>query len=187
MTAPTSVPVAKSIIKRFRLAQNVRVRELARRLEMTAGAISQIERSEASDRINVSTLRKVLHALDAELMITARPASMNHRASRAPFVRRDERVAYELHRALAKRLIDDPDAVLAVVPDNLAKMRTKTHGGHAHEFLDKWERLAKGPLGGIIDVALGTDERSIELRQHSPFAGALTDDERLEAIARASS
>ena len=183
----TEVPTAKSTIKRLRVAQNVSVRELARRLGITAGAISQIERSEANGRINVSTLRKVLGALDAELTIDTHPTTAAARPPRAPFTRREERVAYELHRTLAKRLIDNPDAVLATVPENLSRMRSKTHGSFAHELLDEWERLSKGPIGAIIDVALGPDERSVELRQNSPFAGALSNQERLDAIARAAS
>ena len=133
----------------------------------------------------MSTLRKVLGALDAELTIDARPTTAAGRPPRAPFRRREERVAYELHRTLAKRLIDNPDAVLAAVPENLARMRSKTHGTFAQELLDEWERLSEGSIGAIIDVAMGLDERSVELRQNSPFAGALSNQERLDAIARA--
>ena len=129
----------------------------------------------------------MLGALDAELTIDARPTTAAGRPPRAPFTRREERVAYGLHRTLAKRLIDNPDTVLAAVPENLARMRSKTHCSFAHELLDEWERLSKGPIGAIIDVALGSDERSVELRQNSPVAGALSNQDRLDAISRAAS
>ena len=74
----------------------------------------------------------------------------------------------------------DPGGLLQVAGDGQG-------GEHDHELLDEWERLSKGPIGAIIDVALGSDERSVELRQNSPFAGALSNQERLDAIARAAS
>lgn len=36
---------------------------------------------------------------------------------------REDRMALELHRAVAKKLLDDPAAVLGVVPENIARLR----------------------------------------------------------------
>jgi len=75
--------------------------------------------------------------------------------------------------------------VLSVVPGNIEKIRPRVHGSMATEWLDEWQRLSRGSVGAIIDVLLGTDQHSIDMRQNSPFAGALTQQERLEAIGRA--
>lgn len=106
-------------------------------------------------------------------------------ASKAPFSRREERVAYELHCAVAKKLIDNPKYILSLVPDNIKKIRQNVRGPFVARWLDEWERLARGPIGNLIQVMLREDNEAIEMRQNSPFAGALTQAERLEAIARA--
>ena len=52
-------------------------------------------------------------------------------------------------------------------------------------WLDEWQALLDGPPEQLVDVFLGGDEHSVDLRQVSPFAGALSDEERLAAIRRA--
>jgi hypothetical protein len=49
--------------------------------------------------------------------------------------------------------------------------------------LDRWEQLLDGPLEAILHVFTALDEESIELRHMAPFAGLLTDEERLQIIA----
>lgn len=58
-------------------------------------------------------------------------------------------------------------------------------GDLAQQWLDEWEALLDGPPERLVHVFLGEDEHSIDLRQVSPFAGALDESERLAAIARA--
>jgi transcriptional regulator with XRE-family HTH domain len=103
------VPLALSSIKRARLTRGLSVREFARQLGVTAGAVSQMERSEAAGKIGVDTLRRALEALGEDLVLTTqRHNGARGRVHRAPFARREERVSYELHRAVAKKLIEDP-------------------------------------------------------------------------------
>ena len=93
----------------------------------------------------------------------------------------------ELHRAVAKRLLDEPEAVLAVVQANAGVLRSRIQGAAVHADLDEWTRLVgERRLGPIIDVMLGTDARSISMRQTSPFRGVLSRSERTAAIERAS-
>jgi hypothetical protein len=101
--------------------------------------------------------------------------------------RREERVQLELHRALLSKLISDYDGVRELAMRNLAKSRKVVRGDQALGWLDEWQALLDGPPGRLVDVLLSTDEHSIDLRQVSPFAGALSDDERLAAIDRAGS
>jgi hypothetical protein len=99
--------------------------------------------------------------------------------------RRDGRVQLELHRALLGKLISDSDGVRALAVRNLAKSRKVVRGDQALGWLNEWQALLDGPPGPLVDVLLGSDEHSVDLRQVSPFAGALSDDERLTAINRA--
>jgi predicted ABC-class ATPase len=100
--------------------------------------------------------------------------------------RREERVALELHRAVATKLLENPSAVLSVVPSNIERLRRVVRGAAAESWLDEWANLAdQRRVGALIDVMLGTDRRSVDMRQTSPFLGVLTKDERVAAISRA--
>lgn len=182
-SATTPVTPHLSSIKRARTEQGITVKELALRLQVTPGAVSHLERSEQRGAIRIATLRNALAAMGAELPAGLQPAQQPH--VRAPFERREERVTFELHRAVAKKLIDDPAGVLRVIPENLSRLRQHVHGTLVHGWIDRWETLSHGSVGGLIDAMLATDELGIEMRQSSPFMGVLTQQERLEAIRRA--
>jgi hypothetical protein len=70
---------------------------------------------------------------------------------------------------------------------NLSRMRRSVRGAQAQAWLDEWAELIDDPGPRLIDVFLGEDEHSTDMRQVSPFAGVLTQDERLAAIKRAGS
>jgi hypothetical protein len=64
-------------------------------------------------------------------------------------------------------------------------MRESVRGGQAQAWPDEWEQLIEHPGPCLVEVFLGEDEHSIDMRQVSPFAGVLTQRERHEAIERA--
>ena len=83
------------------------------------------------------------------------------------------------------KLLSEPAPVLALVPANIARQRKHVRGPGAHAWLDEWEALRSGPLEPLIALMLDTSAHSIDMRQVGPFIGVLTDAERREAIARA--
>jgi hypothetical protein len=91
-------------------------------------------------------------------------------------------VQLELHRRIIPKLIDEPDAVRALARDNVRRMRQRPQSPISRGWIEQWDALLDGPLDNLLAVLLSTDERGIDLRQMSPFAGALTDAERHEAI-----
>lgn len=93
----------------------------------------------------------------------------------------------ELHRALLGKLIRDYEGVRALALHNLNRARIVVRGDQALGWLDEWRELLEGPAEQLVDVLLGDDEHSVDLRQVGPFAGALTHDERVAAITRAGS
>ena len=99
--------------------------------------------------------------------------------------RREVRVQLELHRALLGKLISDQGRIRRLAHRNITKSRSLVRGDQARGWLDEWEALLDGRPERLVDVFLGEDEHSIDLRQVSPFAGALSDEERLAAIQRA--
>jgi transcriptional regulator with XRE-family HTH domain len=173
--SPNTVSTIDSSIKRARLANHLTLRQLANRLNVTPGAVQQWEQREARGTIKLETLRRALRAIGS-----------TGDTKPAPFERREDRVTYELHRAIAKKLIDNPDVVRSVMPTNINKMRSRLHSPLAQRWLDEWQALEAAPVGQLIDTMLGTDNEAKELRQNSPFTGVLTQEERLEAIRKAS-
>jgi plasmid stability protein len=99
--------------------------------------------------------------------------------------RPENRVQLELHRALLGKLIGDLGVVRERAHRNIERMRSVARGPQAQGWLDEWSELVDGPPVQLIEVFLGEDEHSIDLRQMSPFAGVLTDAERRAAIRRA--
>ena len=81
------------------------------------------------------------------------------------------------HRAVAKRL----DA--EVVADALARLRRWRAEGRIHpRYADEWEALLTGPRTRLRRAIVAGDDHAAALRQSSPLAGTLTEDERREAL-----
>lgn len=163
-----------SVIASTRRSIGWSMRELAAHLGVNVSTVSRMERSERDGTIQLSTLRRALDVMGRDLDV--QPVNR----------RREERVSMALHRAIADKLSSAPGPVLAVVPENLARIRRTVRGPAAHAWVDTWERLAGGPVDELISAMLDDTPRGRELRQNSPFAGALTADERLRAIEEAS-
>lgn len=173
----------RSQIRATRLRKGVGVRELARLSGVTPAAVIKWERSEAEGTAQIRTVAKALNALGETLVTSSRPS---RGSAEKPMERREDRTSLELHRAVAKKMISDPEAVFEKVPENIEVLRTQVRGSLAHEWLDEWQSLVESrSLGGLVDVMLGTDPRSVDLRQVSPFAKVLSQDERIAAIRKA--
>lgn len=99
--------------------------------------------------------------------------------------RREERVAYELHASVLEKMAVDPGVVHEIAMRNLAKMKSIPWADIADGWLKEWRRLLNGSLEELREFALRDTELGRDLRQCSPFAGVLTQGERLAATARA--
>ena len=173
--------VGASVIRLARERRGIGVRELARLARVTPGAITQWEASERRGTARPQTIARALTAMgtspESEL-----PSTVN-----VVLERREDRVTLELHRAVAAKLVWHSSDVLSVVDANLEQLRTRVRGTSALTDIAEWAQLANGKrIGALIDRMLGTDPKSISMRQTSPFIGVLSNDERLAAIARAS-
>jgi hypothetical protein len=87
--------------------------------------------------------------------------------------------------AVAGHVATDPDGTRAIARINLQRMHEATPRGGARVWLQEWRRLLDGPLVDLLAALTSPAPRSRELRQNSPFAGVLTDAERLAALAAA--
>ena len=99
--------------------------------------------------------------------------------------RREERTSWYLHRAVASRLLTrDRERILAAARTNLGRLRGNVRGPQAHAWLDRWQAALDGTTTDLIALMLDASPQGVDLRQVSPFAGALTQDERLAALRR---
>jgi hypothetical protein len=96
--------------------------------------------------------------------------------------RPEEWVQLELHRRIIPKLLEDREGVRASARQNLLSMRQRRQSPTSRGWIEQWDCLLDGPLENLLAVLLSTDERGVDLRQMSPFAGALSDAERREAI-----
>lgn len=81
-----------------------------------------------------------------------------------------EDVSLELHRAVAERLREDP----AVLDRARARVTGWLQGGLvAREYAQAWEAVLALPVDAIARLLNDPGERARQLRQTSPFAGAL--------------
>lgn len=175
-----------NLIRKLRDEQHISTTELARRLGKTQSLIPKMEQSENTEGIKLVSLRRAVEALDAELIVRAERRSRLTvtPTSRVGMTRPDARYSYELHRLIAIKLLGNPEEALRVVPKNLAASRRKVNGSQPREWLDEWEVLCSGPVNELVGAMLAETEHGINMRQVTPFAGVLTDEERHSASAR---
>lgn len=116
-----------------------------------------------------------------------RPAETSTVGDESQLVKRREvRVSLELHRAVAELLRSDRcEEILAIGRRNIARMRQNPRAPISEGCLDEWAEMLEGPIEILIERMLMVTERGVDPRQMTPFAGALTQRERLEAIRRA--
>jgi transposase len=93
---------------------------------------------------------------------------------RHPQARREERFPFELHVMLGMRL-----------RENLERLRRTPRAAVAERWLDRWEELLRLPDDELEKAMLADDEEGRDLRQISPFAGALSPEDRLVAMKKA--
>lgn len=94
---------------------------------------------------------------------------------------RDERRSLWLAYVVAGTIASDPDRTIEDALDNLHKMRPNARG-QAKKWLDEWERILNGAVDQVLAALTDRSLRGRELRQNSPFAGTLADEQRLKAL-----
>jgi transcriptional regulator with XRE-family HTH domain len=93
----------------------------------------------------------------------------------APLTREDRR-SLALHRAIAQRLRQDPQAAIEAAETNLERMRSQHP--HARGLLDEWSSILTRPVDSVVEAMIDPSMHARDLRNATPFAGVLTDVER---------
>lgn len=94
---------------------------------------------------------------------------------------RNEERSLLLHRAIAKKLEENPEKILEKAWQNIRRW-----GWNEEEnpvpYMKAWMDLLEGPLPRLVRVLTGEGDRSVLLRTSSPFKGILTQEELDRAL-----
>lgn len=150
-------------------------RAAARACGIPQSMLSRLEAGETQP--SVATLQRVLDGLGAELHLELRPPAGGES-------RREKQRSLWLNRVVVGELTRDPDRVIAIARDNIARWRS-VHAGRSSVLaaLDRWSQILDGGVEPIVATLTGLSEEAEDLRQNSPFAGALSPEQREQALA----
>ena len=93
-------------------------------------------------------------------------------------VTKDQLRSLWLAHAVAARIVEEPDAVLGQARANLERLLRSSARGSARVWLQQWQELLDGPIEDVLEALTSRSPRSRELRQNSPFAGVLSEEQR---------
>lgn len=152
--------------------------ELARASGVRQSSISKI----LSGQLQMSDeqLIRLLACMGRSLEVIRRPVPVD--------LTRSERRSWQLHLRVAAHLTGSSvQEWLPVINRNLRRLRRGVSGQPHLRNLDRWESLVQDrDLPGLHRVLTGLDRNSIEMREVSPFGGLLSQNERSDALKKAS-
>jgi excisionase family DNA binding protein len=88
-----------------------------------------------------------------------------------------------LHQAVAGKFVANPTSVMAAATINLRRLRRLHPEGREWEWLDRWQVVLDAGPDAMLDALTSSSEYAIELRDASPFAGVLSEEERRTVLA----
>jgi hypothetical protein len=89
------------------------------------------------------------------------------------------------HRLIAKKLQENPEAVLGLARRNLRRYMARRRPAPATYLWREWlALLEQNSIDHLIAVMTAKTQKATELRQASPFAGALSQEEIAGTIQR---
>lgn len=96
---------------------------------------------------------------------------------------REESRSLWLNRAVAGRLAEDPQALLAHARRNLERLDRVHAGTTVMSWLKRWRQVIDAGPEAVMEMLTSKTPEAAELRQNSPFAGVLPDAERRRVLA----
>lgn len=163
------------LLAEVRMSLGLTLTELGDRSGTSAPTLSNYERGRKEPRF--STAVRILESTGYRLRLEAVPVDVDR-----PLTRKDRR-SLAMHRLVASKLLADPDSVRSRAWRNLETLGEANADGRASAYLQAWHRLLDGPTDALIDTLTSERQSARDLRQVSPFAGTLTEQERRRIIA----
>lgn len=154
-------------IKELRQRRGMSLADLAARLGVTRATVQDYERSDARGTMRADTRQRVLAAMGVDV------------ESMTP----DQTRSLLLHTLVAARIVSDPESIISRARQNLR--RWSELGRHDTYWLERWQRALESPPGQVVLLLTERTQDAADMRQGTPFAGVLDQEERLAAIERA--
>lgn len=139
------------LIRAARKKQDLTIYQLAQRLGVTAGAVSQLERSEREGTIKIGTLRRALQSLGEDIEMKAKPITMKSKHLMSA------RSAAEAINA--ELLAGDDDAALRLTSQAVDHFRQATTSNEIADFLRKPPRIADNKWDTLLATAIAWDAK----------------------------
>jgi transcriptional regulator with XRE-family HTH domain len=163
------VQTAREVLQEIRRLSGRSLRTIAALGETSAPTLSSYETGRKEPRL--STLQRIADANGMDIVIRVEPRLTS-----------PERRSLALHRIVAEKLDHDPGRVRERAERNLATMRAADSDGRASRALEDWERLLRSDNSTLRTALTDKTPRARSLRQSSPFAGVISDEERLAVL-----
>jgi excisionase family DNA binding protein len=97
---------------------------------------------------------------------------------------REQERSLWLHRAVAGRLVEQPAAILELARQNAMRLLgQQARSGMTAHWLQQWLRVLDSGVDEVAEVLTSHSQLALELRQNSPFAGALPPETRSRVLA----
>jgi len=126
---------------------------------------------EPSERV----LDHLMSALGVQASVTISPLSMERTKLRS----------WMLHREVSRKLANVTEPDWEQMSRTLARVRSGVQGQPHERNIDRWQRIIDNrDLRELRRVLVDTSTEGIEMREVSPLAGFLTNDERLRVLER---
>jgi hypothetical protein len=74
--------------------------------------------------------------------------------------------------------VRSPDVTLERAHLNLSRMRQAHPDGMAARWIAQWQKILSGGVDQVLAVLTARTSTAADLRQNSPFAGVLSEEER---------
>ncbi len=87
-----------------------------------------------------------------------------------------------LHRVVAGRVAANPDTTLSLARENARRFLSRGPSSGSARWLRRWLRLIDMGPEPVMEMLTSTSGVAREMRQNSPFAGLLTEPERLSVL-----
>jgi excisionase family DNA binding protein len=97
---------------------------------------------------------------------------------------REQERSLWLHRAVVGRLVEQPVAILELARQNAIRLLgQQARSGMTTHWLQQWLRVLDSGVDEVAKVLTSHSPLALELRQNSPFAGALPQETRSRVLA----